>query len=469
MRRPSYAGQFYPGEKEELKEEVISLLKKVRPPTIPEKIRGIIVPHAGYEYSGEVAAYAYKAISGDTYQTVIMLGPSHRASFRGFALYAKGKWSTPLGATEIDEELANDLLKSSPNIIKDDPAVHNLEHSLEVQLPFLQTVLKGFKILPVMMLFPSYEECLQFAQTLAKSIKDRDFLLLVSTDLYHGDSYEECLSLDKKTLSFIERIDPKGLYSASLSGDAQACGSFPLVCFLLTLKELGIEGVKLLKYTNSNEVMGTRQGYCVGYSSFLFYPKPSPQKEAKSFEEKPKREGLSLSEKKELLRIARTTLEKHIRGEKVPEFTPLTERLKERCGVFVTLKKKGELRGCIGYIQGVEPLYQAVSTMAIQASTQDPRFLPVQEEELKDIKIEITVLSPLRKISDIKEIEVGRDGIYIRKGLYSGLLLPQVAIENNWNREQFLAHTCLKAGLAPSAWKDKESEIYIFTGEIFQE
>ncbi|MEO0117046.1 MAG: AmmeMemoRadiSam system protein B [candidate division WOR-3 bacterium] len=455
MRRPCVAGQFYPGDFGELKEKITSLLSRAQPPVVEGKIWGILVPHAGYDYSGEVAAYAYKAITGQDYQTVILLGPSHGANFSGFALYAQGKWQTPLGEVEIDEVLAKEIMEKIP-LAKDMPSAHNREHSLEVQIPFLQTVLRNFKILPIMMLFPSWQECETFAKNLAKIIKDKNVLLLASTDLYHGYSYEECLARDKMTIGYIERFDPKGLYDALISEEAQACGGFPVVSLLLTLKELGIRGAKLLKRTNSNEVMGIKGGYCVGYASFIFYQ----EEEGKD---------LSAEEGKELLKIARTTLEKYIKGEKVPEFSPFSEKLKEKRGVFVTLKKRGDLRGCIGYIQGVEPLYKAVKTMTINSATEDPRFPPVRPEELKDIEIEITVLSPLRRISDVKEIIVGKHGIYIRKGFYSGLLLPQVATENNWNREQFLNHTCLKAGLEPSAWKDKRTEIYIFTGQIIKE
>lgn len=178
---------------------------------------------------------------------------------------------------------------------------------------------------------------------------------------------------------------------------------------------------------------------------------------------------LTETEKKDLITIARTTLENHIRGKAVPQFTPATDRLKELCGAFVTLKKHGQLRGCIGYVQGIKPLYQTVSEMAIAASTQDPRFRPVQPQELKDIKIEITALTPLERISDPNTIEVGKHGILIKQGWYQGLLLPQVATEEGWDRETFLANTCLKAGLPPDAWKAPNTEIYVFSGQVFDE
>lgn len=174
-------------------------------------------------------------------------------------------------------------------------------------------------------------------------------------------------------------------------------------------------------------------------------------------------------EKTALLTIARTTLENHILGTPIPQFAPPSDRLEELRGVFVTLKKHGALRGCIGYVQGTKPLYEAVSDMAVAASTQDPRFPRVKPEELKDITIEITALTPLDRIADPAVIEVGKHGILIKQGWSQGLLLPQVATEEGWDRDAFLAHTCLKAGLPADAWKAANTEIYVFSGEVFHE
>jgi AmmeMemoRadiSam system protein A len=154
-------------------------------------------------------------------------------------------------------------------------------------------------------------------------------------------------------------------------------------------------------------------------------------------------------------------------GKEVPKFQVKSEKLNELRGAFVTITKKGSLRGCIGHIKGVKPLYKSVEEMAAAAAFQDPRFPPVTKKELKDLDIEISVLTPFEQISDVSEIEVGKHGLYIERGFYSGLLLPQVATEYNWDRDTFLEHTCRKAGLPPDAWKDKETRIYIFSADIF--
>jgi len=473
MREPAVAGQFYPGTKEALDKTVTKLLNSVSVPKILGRVIGIIVPHAGYEYSGAVAAHSYKLIANLDYKTVIMIGPSHRVFFEGVAVYSQGTWKTPLGEVEVDTKLAQAIINYNPKLIKDLPQAHKLEHSLEVQLPFLQKALKNFKIVPIMLLEPTYKDCQILAEAISNSLKQTggcsEQLLLASSDLYHGYSYDECVAIDGTTLGLIEKFDAKGLYDALTTGKAQACGGMPIVVVMLASQKLGANKVKVLKRTNSNEVTGEIGGYCVGYGSVIFYQSNQEEGKKSTEEEKGKAIGLTDEEKRELLKIARTTLEKHIRGEKIPEFLPKTQRLKEKRGVFVTLKKHGELRGCIGYVEGIKPTYEAVKENAINASTNDPRFPPVRPEELKDIDIEITVMTPLEKITDPQKIEVGKHGILIRRGWNQGLLLPQVATEYGWNREEFLAHTCMKAGLPVNAWKEKGTEIYIFSGEVFWE
>ncbi|MCM8783980.1 MAG: AmmeMemoRadiSam system protein A [Candidatus Omnitrophica bacterium] len=178
---------------------------------------------------------------------------------------------------------------------------------------------------------------------------------------------------------------------------------------------------------------------------------------------------LCKEEKRKLLQLARITIESYLKTGVIPPFETKEAGLLEKRGAFVTLKKNGELRGCIGRIYAEEPLYQTIQEMAIEAGFKDPRFYPLRLEELSEIEIEISVLSPLKKIEDIKEIEVGKHGILMRSGLNSGLLLPQVATEYKWTKEEFLKHTAFKAGLSPLAWRDKNTQIYIFSAEVFSE
>jgi AmmeMemoRadiSam system protein A len=213
-----------------------------------------------------------------------------------------------------------------------------------------------------------------------------------------------------------------------------------------------------LKLTNSRDVSGRKSpgDYVVGYMAAVLY-----QGAGKS------ESGFTDDEKRLLRGIARRAIEDVARGKPVPEFMVDSQALKEKKGVFVTLKKRGQLRGCIGYTRGVKPLYKIVGEMAAAAAFHDPRFNPVTEAELSDLEIEISVLTPMKRIKDVEEIEVGKHGLLIEKGFNSGLLLPQVATEYGWDRKTFLEHTCLKAGLPRNAWKDGKTRICTFSAEVF--
>jgi len=219
---------------------------------------------------------------------------------------------------------------------------------------------------------------------------------------------------------------------------------------------------ELLTYANSGDVSGDKT-QVVGYMSAVLYKDAPPGKTTKN----PIDLGLTDGEKDILHTIARTAIESECLSHNYPEINITSQTLKEKRGAFVTLHKKGHLRGCIGYIRPQKPLHQTIREMALAAAFQDSRFKAVTKSELKDLEIEISVLTPLQKISSINEIEVGKHGIYIMKDFHSGILLPQVATENSWDRKTFLEHTCTKAGLPDTAWKDKNTEIYIFSADIF--
>ncbi len=468
VREPVVAGQFYPDNKETLARVIRKMLAEANPPAIDGEVVGIQVPHAGVEYSGRTAAFAYKLLEGMDSVTVIMFGPSHRATVNNAAVFSSGVWRTPLGDIEVDEKLARALIKED-GYFADLPSAHNLEHSLEVQLPFLQMVLKNFKIVPIMLLFPSYEQCERAGKAVARVAQGKRVILLASSDLYHGYSYTEAKATDSATVALMKRFDPgafyQAVYKSYVDDKPVTCGGYPIVAMMVAARAMGASRTVLLHQTNSNDVLNQRGGYCVGYSAMAFLaPARTGEKKTAASEG-----DLTRAEQERLLAIARKAIEEYVRNGRVPDFEPGTERLKEKRGVFVTLHKYGQLRGCIGYVEPIKPVYLATRDMAISAATEDPRFPPVTREELDDIDIEITVLSPLQRIDRPEQVEVGRHGLVIRKGFYSGLLLPQVPIEQGWDRRQFLEHTCLKAGLPPDAWKDPNAQLYVFTGQVFGE
>ncbi len=459
VRKPAVAGAFYPGDRDELVEVIDTLFNySVAPPDLPGKLLGLVSPHAGYAYSGIVAAAGYKLLKGQPIDTVVILGPSHQAVFSGVAVYPDGAWETPLGQVPVNAELAGELVKLSSTFFPN-KLFHEREHSIEVQLPFLQFIMDtDFSIVPLLIGAVSLDVIESAGKALYEVLKDREnWVVVMSSDLYHGYSYEECRLSDSETIAHILDMDEEKFYMCIKSGKCEACGYGGIAIGLSGLKQLGAETALLVTYTNSAEVTGNYVGYVVGYASIAI-SEIEGEKEVPEFTEE---------EKEELLEIAKKSVEAAVRGLPLPEFKPRSKKLEEPWGAFVTLKKNGQLRGCIGYIVGMQPLYKTVQDVAVSAALNDPRFPPVTPDELPYLTYEISVLTPLRRVENLNELEVGRHGLLIKKGPYQGLLLPQVAVEEGWDMETFLDHTCLKAGLMPGCWRDPSTEIYAFEAFVF--
>ncbi len=477
IKEPNVSGQFYPGDKKVLSAQIDECLNQAHPEEIKGDILCLISPHAGYDFSGPTAAFGYKSIQGKAYgcgyrkphhrplayKTVVVIGPSHYYGFNGIAVYPGGKFRTPLGDLEIDSEFAQRLLEPKQNISAYTQAF-NKEHSVEVQLPFLQKTLKDFKIVPIVIGQCQYQTLERLAEKLIQAIGSRkDILIVASTDLTHSYDFEETRRVDKLTLKHLQGLDPEDIYQRLTQEEIQACGGLPVVVALITARKSGYNKIKLLSHTDSAQVTGnkTKGNWTVGYASAIIYRENHSEEE---------NELLNPRQKKRLLEIARETIEKYLKSGKSTDFNENDPRLTAISGAFVTLHKQGELRGCIGNIIGQKPLYQTVRDMAIESATADPRFQPVTKEEFKDIEIEISVLSPLKKISDISEFELGRHGVIVKKGWLQGVFLPQVATETGWSKEKFLSNLCEhKAGLPPDAWKDPQTELYIFSATVFSE
>ncbi|MBM3315565.1 AmmeMemoRadiSam system protein B, partial [candidate division WOR-3 bacterium] len=231
IRQPAVAGQFYPADARALTAMVDSMLADAEPPALSGRLVGIQVPHAGYAYSGPTAAHAFKLLQGMDSVTVVMLGPSHRAYVDRAAVFARGSWRTPLGDVRVDEELARAIL-GSDGFFAELPQAHAQEHSLEVQVPFLQRVLRDFRIVPVMVLQPSSEQCGRAGRALARACAGRRVVLLASTDLYHGESYSEAKRADSVTVGLVAGNEPQALYDGLAASRAQACGGYAVVAMM---------------------------------------------------------------------------------------------------------------------------------------------------------------------------------------------------------------------------------------------
>ena len=464
IRKPAVAGAFYTADKEALTKQVDGFLSNVKKSDIKGKIIALVAPHAGYEYSGQVAAYSFKQLEGSDFKKIIIISPSHYVSFDGMSVYNKGAFETPLGIVKIDEELASTIMAKNKRFIFY-PEAHQKEHAIEVELPFLQRAYKDkdFKIVPITMGNPEAGDIKILSDALY-DVMDKDTLLIISVDLSHYYPYDTAVKLDTNATSSIEKLDAQKMIEDINSHNTEIDAPIAVLAMITLANRLDAKA-SLIKYANSGDVTGDKSKV-VGYSSIAIYIPDDLQKKGDMIM---KDEYLNKEEKKKLMEIAKLSVAEAVTGTR--QFLPnvTEERLKENCGAFVTLKENGELRGCIGYIQAVKPLFETVKDVAKSAAVNDYRFNPVTQEELGNLEYEISVLTPLKRIKDINEIEVGKHGLVMKRGFDSGLLLPQVAAEYNWDRETFLKETCRKAGLPQDAWKDKATEIYIFSAEVFGE
>ncbi len=465
IKEPNVAGSFYGADPKELSDSIDQFEASAGDVPVDRKVLIAIAPHAGYIYSGPVAAYTFKAIARDHYKTVVIIGPSHYFPFEGISVWRAGGFKTPLGIMPVDEDFAQALLKESPQF-QFLPQVFEREHSIEVEIPFLQKTFKGIRIVPVLMGDPDPKVCRDLAVALDKLIGERDdVLVLISSDMSHYYTYDVANRMDALTLAAIREMDPKKFFEGCLSRRMEMCGFVPVTTALILAQLRGIKHVEVLKHANSGDTAGDKSRV-VGYSSVIFYSDLLGQA-------KNKEEGidvLSPAQKKELLKIARSTIETFVKTGKTPDVSTKDARLNEIEGAFVTITMHGALRGCIGNIIGTEPLVETVRDMSVAAASQDPRFSPVTPAQLKDIDIEISVLSKPRRVKDASEIQLGKHGVIVSDGIHQGVFLPQVADETGWSKEEFLSELCAqKAGLPPDAWKDPSIALYVFTADVFSE
>jgi hypothetical protein len=468
IREAAVAGSFYPGDKKQLSERVDQLLDQVPYTPVTGRLIGIVVPHAGYVYSGPVAASAYRLLRDHPVKRVVVISPSHVAAFDGAAVYDGDAYSTPLGEIPVDKEFCRRLTGKSPFLKLSDEGHETvrqgrMEHALEVQLPFLQRVLESFSLVPIVMGDQSYETCRVLGLALADLIGEDETLIVASSDLSHFHPYDQAVQLDKKVTTAISEWDYFNLCRNLNARIWEACGGGPIVATMIAAEKLGADESIILKYANSGDVPAGDKSQVVGYTAAAFIKSDQPHglHPEKAFD-------LSAGERAHLLGIARHAVEQAvIDGDVYPCDNGGFAALSTDRGAFVTLNEGGNLRGCIGYTSPIKPLFETVRDAAISAAMNDPRFPSVKQDELPRIEYEISVLSPFWKVNDIGQIEIGRHGLLVKRGRREGLLLPQVATDYNWDRKTFLENTCRKAGLPTNAWQETDTDIFMFTALVF--
>ncbi len=471
-KQADLAGSWYPSSPALLRSGIEGYLRDVRVGRIGGEVAGVIAPHAGLRFSGPVAAYSYKALIEKAPGTVVVVGFTHRRYFRDrIAVFTGETFVTPLGKARINRDITERLLAYHGNM-QDIPEAFASENSIEMQIPFIQTALKDARLVLVALCDQRMRNWKLLAEALYNVLRDeKNFVIVASSDMSHYLPYEKANEKDARTIEVIKAFDPDLLYRASLGEDrpdSLMCGYGAVCAVMEACGRLGADEVKILKYANSGDTSGMKDRV-VGYLSAAFVK----QGMGSRFRGNGKKEGESMfsqAQRAKLLKVARDTIRHYLETGERLDVEADDDAFRQDMGAFVTLRKRGELRGCIGNMAATGPLYLTVRDMAIAAATEDPRFPSVRLEEMDDIDIEISALSPMRKIDDPDGIEMGRHGVMVRMGFRSGVYLPQVADETGWNREQFMNSLCAhKAGIPADAWKTGACEIYVFTAEVFGE
>jgi AmmeMemoRadiSam system protein A len=471
VREPAVAGLFYPKEPQELSRTIDMLLGAVRPASVSGELKALICPHAGYPYSGLTAAFGYKALAGRDMKTVFLLAGSHYVAFQGASICAADVYRTPLGDVRISAK-SKALAKLPPFMLEPrlpmrrpdwsvqssrsapppgEDTPETWEHSGEVEVPFLQKVLKPFEMVSVVF---GQTDPVAAAQALATQLDDHS-LVVVSTDLSHYKPYDHARQLDTRTVTAILNMTPEAI------GGEDACGHMP-VCTLLHLAKLKGWKPTLLDYRNSGDTSGNKNQGVVGYTAIAFTA--------------PEQESFSKDERKLLLNLARRTVKEVVTANRLPAVDPKTfpAKFAEPKGCFVTLTENGALRGCIGHIMPQVPLYQAVMDNAQSAATRDHRFQPVRPDELDKLEVEVSVLTvpqPLAFSSPddlLAKLKPHRDGVVLQVNGRGSTYLPQVW-EQIPDKVMFLNTLSEKAGCAPDAWRGPGTAVAIYHVEAFKE
>lgn len=479
IKEPNVAGSFYSANSQELADSIDRYQRSAGRVVDNAKVSIAIAPHAGYIYSGLVAAHTFKAIARNHYKTIVIIAPSHYFPFEGVSVWEKGGFRTPLGILPIDEEFAKALLKINPQEFRFLPDVYEREHAVEVELPFLQKTFKDIHIVPILMGNPDFQVCHDLAVALNQLTGHRDdVLVLVSSDMSHYYPADTANAMDSLSLQAIQGINPKKFFEGCMGRRMEMCGFAPVTTALILAQLKGIGHVEVLKHLNSGDVTGDYDkvvgyGSVIFYSGFLDHDSVKSSKTSQAFNKFSRMlpdGALKGAERKELLKIARGTLEVFVRTGRTSEISIKSPRLSEVQGAFVTLRKAGALRGCIGNMIGQAPLDQTVRDMTVAAASEDPRFNPVSVNELRDIDLEISVLSKPRRIKDASEIVLGKHGVIISGHGRQGIFLPQVADETGWSKEEFLSQLCAqKAGLPSDCWKSSNVSLFVFEADVFGE
>lgn len=476
IREPAVAGQFYPADAPTLNRTLDAVLKDALAPG-PDAPIAIVAPHAGYAFSGQIAADAWHQTAGHQYDTIVILGTNHTtAGFDRLGVFPGSGFRTPLGVAQVDTALSAALVKEDRDCVSDS-AVHMKEHSIEVQLPFAQRLFPNARIVAVVVGSEDADVLARFGKTLARLLSGRHVLIVASSDLSHWPAWRDANRIDRRTIESIASLDPDRFHSAAESATRGvpnlatcACGESPIRAAMTAARALGATRGRAVSYANAGDLAIGDIDRVVGYGAVVFSAGDPgadtrvlalPTTAAQAL-------PLAAADKRQMLVLARETIRRYLDTSSVPLARGFSPSMDRPQGVFVTLRKRGELRGCIGQMVPDRPLRILVGRMALATAFEDTRFDKVRSNELKDIEIEISVLTPFKEVSGPGAIVVGRDGVLLQKDRRSAVFLPQVATEEHWTRDQMLENLCLKGGLDAGCWR-AGAKLSTFQADVFKE
>jgi len=464
IRKPVYAGSFYPDTPEELTSIIKQFVNRVKPIHVirppHSSLRALIIPHAGYLYSGWTAAHISLALKENQFKRVIVMGPDHRIGFQGCAISNVSAYETPLGRIPMNKDIVR--LNQNISLFQEISVSDQVEHSVEVVLPYLQYFIKKFELIPAVL-----GQGMDLAEKVSAAfdpLLDQTTLLVASSDLSHYLPYQEAVARDRETIEMILNLKIDEL----INRENAACGKTPILVLIKMARQHNWHPV-LLHYSNSGDTAGDRSRV-VGYTVIAFYGGLSMKNRMDSFQ------SLNEEQGQILVKLARQTIEKRLdkRSIKVDPDSMRDSAFKEKRGTFVTLTINKQLRGCIGNLDSTNSIVEGIERNAINAAFRDPRFPALKADELDRVDIEVSVLTepqPLeyRDSKDLlSKLRVNVDGVILRKGSASATFLPQV-----WEQlpqpEKFLSHLCTKAGLPADTWRKGDLDILTYQVQCFEE
>ncbi len=476
VRDPAVAGQFYPADARTLGATVDAVVNDAVPAG-RERPLAIVAPHAGYVYSGQIAADAWNQAAGQRYDTIVILGTNHTAAgFDRIAVFPGSGIRTPLGTMPVDQALSAALIKEDPDCVSN-AAVHAKEHSIEVQVPFAQKLFPKASLVAVVVASEDPGAISRFGKTLARLLSGRQALIVASSDLSHWPSWRDANVADRRTLEAVATLDPDRVRAAAaLTGRGApnlatcACGEYAVMAAMVAAKAMGATRGRVVSYANSGDLPVGEPDRVVGYGAVALTTGEPGADTGVLLPASPAAQALppTAADKKLMLSVARETIRRYLDTGSVPLARGFSASLDRPQGVFVTLRKRGDLRGCIGQMTPDRPLRVLVGSMALAAAFEDTRFEKVRASELKDIDIEISVLTPFREVPGPSAIVVGRDGVLLQKDGRSAVFLPQVATEEHWTRDQMLDNLCTKGGLREGCWRSG-AKLSTFQADVFEE